>query len=246
MPQRRVWRFILSFAVLYGLLVLPWPGLHYAVGAYVQAFGARVFGQSGRTFVAGLKNRRSSAVTTTLHHLVLFRAKGPADTSYSDATDTIVLLYNFDVMGKNRAGGSKIGLESKNCFWLPFAFYLALVGATSMPWRRRAWALFWGFVTANALLALTLAIYIVNHAADISMIVLSPFWTWAARGLLELLVVVSGPSIFIYLLVWPLACFRREDLARLVPGWGNSTLKRHADNLTRREQRRRLNKSFCQ
>ena len=240
MRQLRFWRFVLSFAVLYGLLILPWPGLHYAVGAYVQEFGSHVFGQSGRAFMASLDKSRPGAVTTTIHHVVLFRAKGPIDRSYSDATDTVVVLYNFDVIGKNKIGGSKIGLESKNYFWLPFAFYLALVGATPMSWRRRMSALFWGFLTANALLALTLAIYIVNHAADISMIVLSPFWTWAARGLLELLLVVSGPSTFIYLLIWPFACFRREDMAGLVAGWGRSIPKPVVTDAIPRQERRAL------
>jgi hypothetical protein len=129
-----------------------------------------------------------------------------------------VVLYNFDIVDKDNAGGSKIGLESKNYFWLPFAFYLALVGATPIPWRRRLWALFVGFLAANALLALTLGVYLADHASDISMIVLPPFWKWAAGALTRLLLVVSGPSTFIYLLVWPFACFRREDIARLIPG----------------------------
>jgi hypothetical protein len=222
MPQLRVWRFVLRFALLYALLILPWPGLHYAVGTYVQAFGSRIFGQSGREFMNGLDHKTTDKVTTSVHHVVLFRPIGPVDKSYSAATDTIVVLFNFDALDKTKSGGYKIGLESKTYFWLPFAFYLALAGATPMPWRRRAWALFWGFLTANVLLTLTLAVYLADHASDISMIVLSPFWKSAVHGLTSLLLVVSGPSTFIYLLVWPFACFRREDLARLIPGWRDS------------------------
>jgi hypothetical protein len=238
MPKLRVWWFVLRFAVFYALLILPWPGLHYAVGTYVQVFGSRVFGQSGRALIASLHDGGPRSVTTSIHHVVLFRAIGPADQSYSAATDTIVLLYNFDVVGKNRSGGSKIGLESKQYFWLPFAFYLALVGASSISWRHRVWALFWGFLAANFLLALTLTVYLADHASDISMIVLSPFWKSAVSGLTNLLLVVSGPSTFFYLLVWPFACFRRENLARLVPGWGGSIPKPAvADALARRQRK---------
>jgi tetratricopeptide (TPR) repeat protein len=67
-----------------------------------------------------------------------------------------------------------------------------------------------------------MAIQLEPDNADISMIVLSPFWKSAVHGLTSLLLVVSGPSTFIYLLVWPFACFRREDLARLIPGWRDS------------------------
>jgi hypothetical protein len=225
MSRLRFWRFGLTFAVLYGLLILPWPGLHNAIGAYVQAFGSRVFGQSGRTFMDNLAKNRTGIVTTPIHHIVFFRPIGPIDKSYSSGTDTIVLLYNFDAVDKSKGGGYKIGLESKTYFWLPFAFYLALIGATPMPWRRRAWALFLGFLTANILLALTLAVYIASHASDISMIALSPFWKWAVHGLTNLLLVVSGPSTFIYLLLWPFACFCREDLIRFVPGRCASTPK---------------------
>jgi hypothetical protein len=180
----------------------------------------------------------TDSVPVAAHHIVLFRAKGSADNSYSAATDTIVVLYNFDVVDKGARSGWKIGLESKNYFWLPFAFYLALVGATPMPWRRRALALFWGLVTANVLLALTLGVYIGDHASDISMIVLSPFWKWAFGGLARLLLVVSGPSTLVYFFIWPFACFRREDLVRLVPGWRDSVPKPAVAKTPTRRQRR--------
>jgi hypothetical protein len=238
MPRLRLWRFVLRFAVLYALLILPWPGLHRAVGDYVQNFANLVFGHSGRVFMASLDKSRSGAVTTAVHHVVLFRARGPADKSYSDATDTMMLLYNYDVVDKGKRAGWLIGLESKQYFWLPFSFYLALVGATPMPWRRRSWALFWGFLTANLLLALTLTVYIADHASDISMIALSPFWKSVVSGLAKLLLVVSGPSTLVYFFLWPLACFRRGDLVRLVPGWREWMPKPAIAQAPTRQQRR--------
>lgn len=80
-------------------------------------------------------------------------------------------------------------------------------------------------VFVNILLALTLEVYLADHASNISMVVLLPFWKWAVGGLTRLLLVVSGPTTVMYLLVWLFACFRREDLARLVPGWRSSIPK---------------------
>jgi hypothetical protein len=200
MPRLRLWRFALCFVAFYGLLILPWPGLHHAVGAYVQAFGNGLFGRTGR-------------------HVVQFRARGPADKSYAETTDTMMLLYNNDIVDRSKRAGWLMGFDTKQLFWLQFSFYLALVGATPVPWRRRVWALFWGILAANVLLALTLAAVITDHASDISMVALSPFWKTAVTGLAKLLIVVSGPSTLAYFVIWPFACFRRENLARLAPGW---------------------------
>jgi hypothetical protein len=219
MPQLKLRRFALCFAVLYGLLILPWPGLHHAVGSYVQAFGNLVFGRSG-------------------HHVVLFRARSPADKSYADTTDTMMLLYNYDIDDRGKRAGWLMGFDTKQLFWLQFSFYLALVGATPMPWRRRVWALFLGVLTAHALVALSLAAVIADHASTISLIALSPFWKSAVTGLAKLLIVVSGPSILVYFFVWPLACFRREDLARFVPGWRDQIAKPPVAKAPIRQQRK--------
>jgi hypothetical protein len=219
MPQSRLWRFALRFAVIYGLLIFPWPGLHHAIGAYVQAFGSCFFGRTG-------------------HHLVLFRARGPADKSWSATTDTMMLLYNSDIPDKSKRAGWLMGFDTKQLFWLQFSFYLALVGATPMPWRRRGWALFWGVLTAHLLLALSLAVEIADHASDVSMVVLLPFCKSAIHALGELLIVVSGPSILMYFFLWPLTCFRREDLVRLIPGWCDWRPKPAAAHGPTRQQRR--------
>ncbi len=200
MPQLRLWRFALRFVVLYGLLILPWPGLHRAVGSYVQAFGNGLFGRTG-------------------HHVVHFRARGPADKSYADTVDTMMLLYNNDIDDRSKRAGWLMGFDTKQLFWLQFSFYFSLVGATPMPWRRRILALFFGLLTAHFLLAVSLAAVIADHASTISMMVLSPFWKSTVTGLAKLLIVVSGPSTLVYFFVWPLACFRRDDLVRLIPGW---------------------------
>ena len=199
MPRLRLWRFVLRFAALYGLLMLPWPGVHPAIGAYIQAFGNLLFGRTG-------------------HQVVQFRAKRPTDTSYSDAADTMMLLYNYDIVDKNKRAGWLIGLDTRQLFWLPFAFYVALTGATPMPWRRRVRALLLGVLAAHVLMALKLTLDFADRASTISMIALSPFWQSVVARLSILLIAASGPSILVYLFIWPFASFRREDLVRLVSG----------------------------
>ena len=219
MSQLRPWRFALCFIVLYGLLIFPWPGLHHAVGTYVQGFGNRFFGRTGR-------------------HLILFRARGTADTSWAATTDTMMLLYNSDIHDKGKRAGWLMGFDTKQLFWLQFSFYLALVGATPMSWRRRLWALFWGVLTAHVLLILSLMVAIADHASDISMLALPPFCKSVVHGLGELLIIVSGPSALVYFFIWPFACFRREDLVCLIPGRQKRMPKSAVAQTPTRQQRR--------
>jgi len=228
----------LRFVTIYSLLVIPWPGLDTAIGIYVRGLGSIIFGQSGRQFLNTLKYNQAGKVTTTLHHVVLLRARGPLDKGYSPTTDTIIVLYNYDLPRTSKAAGAIIGLETKLLFWFPFAFYLALVGATPMPWQRRFRALLWGLLTAHVIVIATFAADLAVHASDISMIALSPFWKAAAMRLYLLLAVVSGPSTFAYLFLWPLACFRREELIFAVPTWREWISKRAAADTPTRQQRR--------
>lgn len=224
--------------MLYGLLVFPWPGLHHPAGAYIRAFGSLVFGQTGRVFMANLAKIRTGAASVSTHHVVLFRARGPTDKSYSEATDIFVVLYNFDVVDKGVPTGGIVSIESKQSFWLPFSFYIALVGATPMPWRRRAWALFWGIIAAHVFLTLRLGVTIADQASNISMLTLTPFWKSTVSGMVKLMLVPSGPSMLAYAFVWVFASFRRQDLARWVAGGRESIPAPTGESLPTRQQKR--------
>src|ERR1035437_8578516 len=109
MPQLKLWRFILRFAVLYGLLIYPWPG--FQVGPYVQAFGSRAFGHSGRVMLEDIEMVKAGFPPVRhVRQAVVFRAKEPGDRNLSAATDAVARLYNFDAQPPARTGGT-LGVE---------------------------------------------------------------------------------------------------------------------------------------
>jgi len=96
MSRLRLWRFVLIFAAIYGLLLLPWLDLKPLYGPYIRGVGAAVFGQSGKQFLANVKDR------TVFHpsQVVLFRAKTDVDHDWAEGIDTMIILMNSAVPAK--------------------------------------------------------------------------------------------------------------------------------------------------
>jgi hypothetical protein len=234
MSRLRLWRFVLVFAAIYGLLMLPWLDLKPFYGPYIRGFGVVVFGQSGKQFLASVKD---SAVPRP-PHVVLFRARGAVDPDWPESTDTMIVLMNSDGPGKPEIRA--VGLDSEQIIWIQFSFFLALVGATPMPWSRRAWCLLWGVLAAHVHLLVFLKVVLASHMSDLSMIYLSPFAKAVVIDAVKLLAVVSGPSMLLYLFVWIFAAFRRQDLVRWVNGWKESLAPSGKPLPTRQQKRAQL------
>ena len=234
MSRLRLWRFVLVFAAIYGLLMLPWLNLKPFYGPYVRVFGAAVFGQSGKQFLASLKDRTVPRPS----HVVLIRAKTSVDHDWPESTDTMIMLMNSDVSDKPEV--RQVGLDSQQAIWIPFSFYLALVGAASIPWSRRAWCLLWGVLAAHVHGLVYLVAVLASHMSDISMIYLSPFAKAVVIDVVTLLTVVSGPSLLLYFFVWIFAAFRRQDLVRWVSGWKESLAPAGKPLPTRPQKRAQL------
>ena len=231
MSRLKLWRFVFVFAAIYGLLMLPWLDLKPFYGPYIRGFGAVVSGQSGRQFLASLKD----STVPRPRQVVLFRAKTAVDHDWAEGIDTMIILMNSDVPGDPEM--RQVGMDSKQTIWIQFSFYLALVGATSMPWSRRAWCLLWGVLAAHVHLLVYLKAVLASHMSEISMIYLSPFAKAVVIDVVKLLTVVSGPSMLLYLFVWIFAAFRRQDLVRWVNGWKES-LAPSGNPLPTRQQKR--------
>jgi len=234
MSRLRLWRFFLIFAAIYGFLMLPWLDLKPLYGPYIRGFGAAVFGQSGKQFLASVKD----STVPRPRQVVLFRAKTAVDHDWPEAADTMILLMNSDMPGEPEI--RQVGLDSQQIIWIPFSFYLALVGATSMPWSRRAWCLLWGVLAAHVHLLVYLKAVLASHMSEISMIFLSPFAKAVVLDVILLLTVVSGPSMLLYLFVWIFAAFRRQDSVRWVNGWKESLAPSGKVLLTRQQKRAQL------
>jgi hypothetical protein len=90
---------------------------------------------------------------------------------------------------------------------------MAFALATPISWRRRMWALLWGFLWVHGFILLTLGIFIWNESTRVALVTLTPFWKEIANRLEEQALNPVGPSFFAAALIWLLITFRRQDLA---------------------------------
>ena len=217
--------FLLRFSLLYVLLIVPWPGLSNVIASYVRGIGCCFFGESVEHFKAGLKHLKDGRMQSDKVHIVLFRPKTPTDEPMPADVDTLMVFYNADNLKIGKPAGLSYGLESKTQFWLPFTFYLALVGASPIRWQRKILAVGLGLVLAHIIVALTLWAYVLSFSASTAMIEIAPWWEAMLGRILMQLIVASGPSIISYFVLWPIACFRREELRRIALLWQGRELR---------------------
>ena len=217
--------FLLRFSLLYVLLIVPWPGLGNAIASYVRDIGCGFFGESVEHFKAGLKKLEDGRVRSDARHIVLFRQKSTMDKALPPEVDIVLVFYNADNLKIGKPAGLSYGLESKTQFWLPFAFYLALVGSSPIRWQRKIVAVGLGLALAHLVVVLTLWAYVLSFSASTAMIEIAPWWEAMLGRILVQLIVASGPSIISYFVLWPIACFRPEELRRIALLWRGRELR---------------------
>jgi hypothetical protein len=183
---------IISFFVfifIYGLAMIPWPGLDAAY--------SRVY-RTGSTFL-------SEALGTGDY--VRFHPSNNIE------RDIKIIFFNPD-----QQPFKAVAISSRNSGYIYMAFIAALILATPVSWKRRGLALFWGMIAMHCFLALKMAIlilYVFSHAQH-SPIVFGPFWKrllfLAHQAFLNNMVFCLIVSVFI----WMAVSFRREDLNTLL------------------------------
>lgn len=193
MPARSlIVGFLWRFALLYALLIAPWPGFNTAYGKYFRALGQTVFAREGDRRLL-----RFEAVPAELHHVL----------------DTRIELANRDLVDHEGKGPVRyMELDTRGVGWVPTALLLSLVLATPVPWRRRGWALLWGLLAVHAYILFSLAIYIWNSSTELSLVMLTPFWKQLVGGLEETLINQMGASFVMPVLIWILVTIRRQDV----------------------------------
>jgi hypothetical protein len=190
--------FLCSFVLVYGLLILPWPGWNRGYSRYLQALGRTVFVGNG--------DRR-----------ILRFSSG---TGLPGSLDTRITLANRDLLDHTGSGSARIlQLDARGIGWVPTALLVALILATPIPWRRRGWALFWGLLSVHVFILFSLGIYIWDESTELSLVALTPFWKTVADGLEETLITQLGASFVVPALIWILVTFSRQDLDRLSKFW---------------------------
>jgi hypothetical protein len=173
--------FMVRFVLVYGLLLVPWPGWPAAYGRYLHALGNAAFGrESARASVQvrGAINPPSPVIDTEI--LFAVPAAGAADPSAPRI----------------------LGLDSRGVGWVPTALCLALVLATPLPWRRRLGALLLAALAVQTYILLVLGVYLWNQSGGLLPVAFLPFNSTLGDGLEETLVTQIGPSFVVPALIW--------------------------------------------
>jgi hypothetical protein len=210
MRARQVAGFGFRAVLLYGLLMVPWPGVIEAYGTFYRVavqFGAVWAAQE--TSVRVRRFRPNVPLTATvMDTVVLHRIPGSEDESLETAMRSL--------------------RSSRSAGYMPTALALALILATPVPWRRRAWALGLGFLLMTAFVSIMPAFQIYeDFEVERSHFLIEKLpWLEAPwRAFLRVLTRCSLSMVTYYIvpvLLWFGLVFRREDwqplLERLAAG----------------------------
>lgn len=184
--------FLCRFALIYGLLILPWPGWNELYGDYFRALGQMAFSRDGEK------------------RIVLFE---PHELQHGfSSLNTRMTLGNRDLTDSSGNGRAvMIDLDTRSIGWVPTALTVALILATPVPWRRRGWALLWGLLLIHGFILFSLQTWIWNESPGLSLTTLSPFWKEIVDDLEYTLVTQLGASFSVPVLIWIVVTYRRED-----------------------------------
>ena len=190
MKSRPIFGFLLRFAVVFGLLIAPWPGWNEGYAQYLRAFGQWAFSQDDGPRV------------------VVFTANdAPGNT-----LDTRLSLGNRELLDAAGRGLIKrTEINTRSIGWVPTALTIALVMATPVRWLRRILALGAGLVWVHVFIFFSLQTWIWNNSSDVSLLTLSHFWKAVADELAYAFMNQLGISFTVPVLIWILVTFKRQD-----------------------------------
>lgn len=185
-------RFLL-LAIYAGVLmgVWPWVGDRYAAG--FQAGGTNLCKTISRKWVVVLQPREPP----------------------TKMLDTTLALANR----KTRAVGHR-PISSRYLGYAPTAMLLALILASPVPWKRRAWAILLGLILMHVWIAgslLLLVIHAYSRGGDLALFDFGPTLNRGLAYLVEVVVTAPVTKYAVPAVFWVLVTFRRSDWQRLMP-----------------------------
>ena len=187
--------FLSRFVLIYGLLILPWPGWNDLYSHYFRTLGRMAFSRE--------HDRR----------IILFEPYH-AEHDFTPL-DSEMIMGNRDTVDPSGQGlSSTLDLDTRSIGWIPTALTLALILATPVPWRRRGWALVWGLLLIHGFILFSLQTWIWDASPGISLSTLSLFWQGIADDLEYTFITQLGASFSVPVLIWILVTFRLEDARR--------------------------------
>ena len=183
--------FLLRFVVIFGVLIVPWPGWNHVYSHYFQSLGQIAFNRPG-----------------AMPRMVVF-APATDNAAWIDTTMTLENAALADSSGNGPAKMAKI--DSRSIGWVPTALTIALVLATPISWRRRLLALAGGVLLIHLFIFLTLLSWIWDNSTGLSLLTLSSIWQRVAGELDYALMNQLGVSFSVPVVIWILVTFRRQD-----------------------------------
>lgn len=194
MPSLRpVYFFVLKVAIIYGVFLIPWPGVMTGYRVLFCAGGNTFFRTLGGTGRVYLSPKKSPIISDK---------------------DVNARLENIET----RAAGI-MEMSSRLMGYLPTCFTIALIAAAPVPRKQRAFALLWGTALISVFVGVLLGLRLVNqfsNSDDMAVYAFGPFWKGIVVVLLKVLAMSPVTAYIAPAVIWALVCFRREDLVRIV------------------------------
>ncbi len=191
LPARVVAMFFLRLAVLYALLMAPWPGLRGAYGAYFRACAGHAYESIG-----------SDGIVRFL----------PLSPPTADG-DTVMKLGNRKTRATRR-----VGIDSRRIGYTPTAFLIALILATPVVWTRRGKAFVGGLVLIHVYVILVLGVVLLKWFSSdhpVALLEFTPFWRQLLLNAVQVIVFSPFTWVAVPTAVWILVTFTRDDWQKL-------------------------------
>ncbi len=181
-------RFLITFFVVYVLLMAPWPGVRDGYRDLFVGVGASVFGPLGPGNEAAFEK-------------------------YDHEDDPADVTIN--VRHRQTGGTLWMRLNSREVAYFPTAVIMALTLATPARWGRRLRSLVIGLAGVGGfILGRLLIIILVYSARDLaSMSGVPTFWDKAWNAGIHFVGAGHALSYIVPVIVWALVCVRREHVA---------------------------------
>ncbi len=210
-PPKRLGRFFALVVLVYAALMAPWPGLEPGY-AHLFRGGANVLFARFWFWADG------SVRFLDLHQLK------PGD--LAPGTPAMAAYGTFDTVMelRSRRAPASIGYlrtSSRYVGYGPMVLVAALIAATPMVWRKKAWSLSWGMLAVHAFIALrlTLTLTATGFAADkpYALFHPGPFWRGAITRVETILSDDPTVSFVIPAIIWFIVAARKGDWSGRVP-----------------------------
>ncbi len=193
MPLKRISVFFLVSLVLYGVFIVPWPGVMDGYRWCFRKAGTLLLGSIGDSGTVAFE-----ALPATDH-----------------AADTRLVLRNRRAPGANAPFPFKASLVG----YRPTIFLLALVLATPIAWSRRWRALLWGLLWVNVFVAFRVWLLLVNAFSNenpLAVYSFSPFFKSLFEPLVAVMFLSPATHYTAPAFIWLLVTFRRGDIEALL------------------------------